>query len=194
MDKADPVQAAAPVQTAGQFVGFDRNGYPGDARLPELHKSFAFVGYWLNNPPGAKQNGWAGKRQKLRDADFGFLVLWNGRLEAEIKKANVTPEALGQQDAAAAIAAAQGEGFPRHTVLFLDQEEGGRLEAVQSRQLHHDAKRVEQIVFIRIGQICTAHRAHDDEIAADEHGQLGDISTLADPSVVEELIQEHARR
>jgi len=133
MDKADPVQAAAPVQTAGQFVGFDRNGYPGDARLPELHKSFAFVGYWLNNPPGAKQNGWAGKRQKLRDADFGFLVLWNGRLEAEIKKANVTPEALGQQDAAAAIAAAQGEGFPRHTVLFLDQEEGGRLEAVQSQ-------------------------------------------------------------
>jgi acetyl-CoA synthetase len=32
------------------------------------------------------------------------------------------------------------------------------------------------------------------KIAADEHGQLGDISTLADPSVVEELIQEHARR
>jgi acetyl-CoA synthetase len=31
------------------------------------------------------------------------------------------------------------------------------------------------------------------KIAADEHEQLGDISTLADPSVVEQLIREHAR-
>jgi acetyl-CoA synthetase len=31
------------------------------------------------------------------------------------------------------------------------------------------------------------------KIAAGEHGQLGDISTLSDPSVVEQLIQEHAR-
>ena len=31
------------------------------------------------------------------------------------------------------------------------------------------------------------------KIAADEHGQLGDISTLADPSVVADLIEEHAR-
>ncbi|HXA37109.1 MAG TPA: acetate--CoA ligase [Steroidobacteraceae bacterium] len=30
------------------------------------------------------------------------------------------------------------------------------------------------------------------KIAADEHDQLGDISTLADPSVVEQLIKEHA--
>jgi len=32
------------------------------------------------------------------------------------------------------------------------------------------------------------------KIAADEQDQLGDISTLADPSVVEQLIQEHALR
>ena len=31
------------------------------------------------------------------------------------------------------------------------------------------------------------------KIAADEHGQLGDISTLADPSVVEQLVNEHVR-
>src|SRR6266702_4390090 len=31
------------------------------------------------------------------------------------------------------------------------------------------------------------------KIAADEHGQLGDISTLSDPSVVEQLSQERAR-
>jgi acetyl-CoA synthetase len=32
------------------------------------------------------------------------------------------------------------------------------------------------------------------KIAADESDQLGDISTLADPSVVEQLIREHARQ
>jgi len=29
------------------------------------------------------------------------------------------------------------------------------------------------------------------KIAANEHGQLGDISTLADPSVVKHLVEEH---
>jgi acetyl-CoA synthetase len=32
------------------------------------------------------------------------------------------------------------------------------------------------------------------KIAADERDQLGDLSTLADPSVIEQLIEEHARR
>ncbi len=109
------------------FVGFDRNDYPGDDRLAELRQKFAFAGFWLNNPPGAKANGWQGKRQKLVDAGFGFLVLFNGRLDAEIKKSKLTPEALGQKDAADAIAAAKREGFPEKTILFLDQEEGGRL-------------------------------------------------------------------
>jgi acetyl-CoA synthetase len=31
------------------------------------------------------------------------------------------------------------------------------------------------------------------KIAANEHDQLGDISTLADPGVVEQLIAEHDR-
>ena len=113
-----------------EFVGFDRNEYPGDSRLAGLHEHFAFAGYWLNNPPGESTNSWAGKRQTLRDAGFGFLVLWNGRLDAEIlraQKAGTTPASLGQRDAAAAVAAARREGFPAGTILFLDQEQGGRL-------------------------------------------------------------------
>jgi hypothetical protein len=124
-------QLNAPTANGG-YIGFDRNGYPGDNRLVELHQYFAFAGYWLNNPPGETKNGWAGKRQKLRDAGFGFLVLWNGRLEAEIKRSKLSPDALGQKDAAAAIAAARREGFPAQTIIFLDQEEGGRLEPVQN--------------------------------------------------------------
>ncbi len=120
--KPEPVEPST-----GDFVGFDRNLYPGDDRLAELHRHFAFVGYWLNNPPGERQNGWQGKRQKLREAGFGFLVLFNGRVDAEIKRSRLSPEALGQKDAADAIAAAKSEGFPAKTILFLDQEEGGRL-------------------------------------------------------------------
>jgi Domain of unknown function (DUF1906) len=124
---ADPPISGGNGAPAGKFVGFDRNDYPGDARLPELHTHFAFAGYWLNNPPGETANSWLGKRTTVRDAGFGFLVLANGRLDAQIKKSKLTPDALGKQDAAAAIAAATREGFPPGTIIFLDQEEGGRL-------------------------------------------------------------------
>jgi hypothetical protein len=119
-------------------LGFDRNNYPGDEVLPTLRQHFAFVGYWLNNPPGEHQNTWSGKRGVLLRNNFGFLVLFNGRLDAEIlkaRKSGMTPIALGQKDAAAAITAAQHEHFPAHTILFLDQEEGGRLLPEQSAYL-----------------------------------------------------------
>ena len=51
-----------------------------------MHKTFAFAGYWLNPPPGADTNPWAGHRAALAAQGFGFLVLFNGRLEAELKR------------------------------------------------------------------------------------------------------------
>jgi hypothetical protein len=114
------------------YLGFDRNDYPGDGRLAALHQHFDFTGFWLNNPPGEQANSWSGHRPQLLAAGFGFLVLWNGRLDAEIKHAKISPDALGKQDAAAALAAAHHEGFPEGTILFLDQEEGGRLLPEQS--------------------------------------------------------------
>ena len=48
-----------------QHLGFDRNEYPGDANLQELHKTFEYTGYWLNVPPGARTNTWVGKRKKV---------------------------------------------------------------------------------------------------------------------------------
>ena len=119
-------------------IGFDRNDYPGDAALPTLRQHFAFTGYWLNNPPGETTNTWAGKRDILLRNNFGFLVLFNGRLDADIRKAQksgTTPTALGQKDATAAIAAAQREHFPTRTILFLDQEEGGILLDEQAAYL-----------------------------------------------------------
>jgi hypothetical protein len=126
--------AAAP-ETRHNFAGFDRNDYPGDVALPALRGNFAFTGYWLNNPPGATTNTWLGHRQRLVDEGFGFLVLWNGRLDKQIKASRMKPAALGQKDAAEAIAAARREGFPDGTVIFLDQEEGGRLLTEQAGYL-----------------------------------------------------------
>ncbi len=124
--------------SAASYVGFDRNGYPGDAALPALRRHFAFVGYWLNTPPGARTNDWAGKRETLRTAGFGFLVLWNGRLDREILKlqrSGTKPAELGARDAAAAITAARAEHFREGTILFLDQEEGGRMLPEQAGYL-----------------------------------------------------------
>lgn len=121
-----------------RHLGFDRNDYPGDAALSSLRKHFAFTGYWLNNPPGETINTWQGKRDTLLRSGFGFLVLFNGRLDAEIlkaKRSGRTPEALGKQDAVQAIAAAQREHFPAGTIIFLDQEEGGRLLPEQAAYL-----------------------------------------------------------
>jgi hypothetical protein len=121
------------------YIGFDSNDYPGDDALPALRRHFSFAGYWLTNPPGARQNGWTGKREALLRAGFGFLVLANGRLEAQIGKAKrssgTNPAALGEKDAADAVTAAHREHFPPRTIIFLDQEEGGRLTADQSAYL-----------------------------------------------------------
>jgi hypothetical protein len=103
-----------------------------------LRRHFAFAGYWLTNPPGEHENGWRGKRDALLRNGFGFLVLANGKTDAQIsrvKRAGTTPGALGAKDAAAAVSAAQREHFPAHTIIFLDQEEGGRLNANQSAYL-----------------------------------------------------------
>ena len=120
------------------FVGFDRNGYPGDAALAGLRKDFSFAGYWLNNPPGEKQNNWKGKRALLKQNGFGFLVLFNGRLDAELKSAQrkgTDATTLGTADGKAAVAAAAREGFAGDVLIFLDQEEGGRLLQEQAAYL-----------------------------------------------------------
>jgi hypothetical protein len=115
------------------YYGFDRNDYPGDDLLPALHRSFAYTGYWLNNPPGENSNGWLGKRATLKAKGFGFMILYNGRLDAQLKGKDAA--ALGRSDAAEAVSAAKREGFAPGAILFLDQEEGGRLLPEQGAYL-----------------------------------------------------------
>lgn len=114
------------------FLGFDRNDYPGDDVLPLLRKSFSFSSYWLNNPPGEKRNSWAGKRQAMKNAGFGFVVLFNGRTYKTLKS---DAAGKGRTDGRAAVQLAKREGFSKGTIIFLDQEEGGRLLAEQKAYL-----------------------------------------------------------
>lgn len=120
----------AEIKPPETFAGFDRNDYPGDAALPELKKHFSFTGYWLSPPPGEKSNSWKGKRDAVNNAGFGFLLLFNGKLEKELPSA-AEAQTLGKIDGARAVESADDEGFAKGAVIFLDQEEGGRLSPVQ---------------------------------------------------------------
>ncbi len=122
-------------QTGAAYLGFDCNDYPGDSNLKTLRQSFLYSGYWLNHPPGSKTNSWIGKRKTLQAAGFGFLVLFNGRTYEEIKRAGDASK-LGKSDAATAVRSARVEGFPPRTIIFLDQEQGGRMLAEQRAYLH----------------------------------------------------------
>jgi len=130
--------AAPPVKVSGGYLGFDRNEYPGDDVMAQMKAKFSWVGYWLTVPPGAQFNEWSGKRDVLLKQGWGFLLLANGKLEKEIlmgQSSGISPEAQGKQDAIDAVSAAKNEGFPAHAILFLDQEEGGRLTDVQAKYL-----------------------------------------------------------
>jgi Domain of unknown function (DUF1906) len=132
---ATRVRAQATPSEAATYLGFDRNDYPGDENLKALRQTFSYSGFWLNHPPGEKTNTWAGKRRTIESAGFGFLVLFNGRLFAELRTV-ANAGKLGKSDALAAIAAARREGFPAGTIIFLDQEEGGRMLPEQKAYIY----------------------------------------------------------
>jgi len=121
--------------SAQTYLGLDRNDYPGDASMLLLHKTFTFTGYWLNNPPGADRNTWTGHRAQLESMGYGFLLLFNGREYAELK-ASGDAAGVGKRDAAAAVSAAKSEGFPPKSIIFLDQEQGGRMLPEQRAYIH----------------------------------------------------------
>ena len=132
---ASSAQQVVPSALASTYLGFDRNDYPGDENLKGLRQTFSYAGFWLNHPPGEKTNTWTGKRQAMQSAGFGFLILFNGRLYAELKTVSNATR-LGKSDAQAAIASARREGFPAGAIIFLDQEEGGRMLPEQKAYIY----------------------------------------------------------
>jgi len=150
------------------YLGFDRNSYPGDANLKTLHQTFSYTSYWLNNPPGERENSWAGHRAAVQSAGFGFLVLFNGRMYGELKSI-ANAKKLGNSDARASAAAARREGFPAHTIIFLDQEQGGRMLPAQKAYIYAWVDAVAAAGF-RAGIYCSGIAAKDDNnvVTADD--------------------------
>jgi len=157
------------------YLGFDRNDYPGDENLQPLRQTFSYAGFWLNHPPGEKHNTWTGKRPALQSAGFGFLILFNGRLYAELKTVSNAAR-LGKSDAVLAIASARREGFPAGAIIFLDQEEGGRMLPEQKTYIYAWVDEVAAAGF-RAGIYCSG-------IAAKEGGGV--------PIVTAEDIRQNA--
>jgi hypothetical protein len=62
-------------------------------------------------------------------------VLFNGRLSNELKSVSNATK-LGSTDAKAAVAAARRQGFPPRTIMFLDQEQGGRMLPEQKAYIY----------------------------------------------------------
>jgi hypothetical protein len=144
----------------GSYLGFDRNTYPGDANLKALHQTFSYTGYWLNRPPGERANAWTGHRAAVESAGFGFLVLFNGRVYAELKSV-ANAKRLGNADAQTGVAAARREGFPAHTIIFLDQEQGGRMLPEQKAYIYAWVDALTAAGF-RAGIYCSGVAAADD--------------------------------
>ena len=153
--------AAASAQRA--YLGFDRNDYPGDANLKTLRQTFSYTGYWLNNPPGATSNSWAGHRAAVECAGFGFLGLFNGRLYADLKTV-ANAQRLGKADALIAASSARRDGFPRGTIIFLDQEQGGRMLPEQKAYIYAWVDAISAAGF-RAGIYCSGMRSTDGENA-----------------------------
>lgn len=144
------------------YLGFDRNQYPGDETLKVLRQTFAYAGFWLNNPPGENTNSWRGKRQAIESAGFGFMVLFNGRLDKQLRR---NPDALGKTDGQAAVTSAQREGFPAHAIIFLDIEEGGRMLPEQRAYIYAWVDAVNGAGF-RAGVYCSGIPAREDKNTA----------------------------
>ena len=143
------------------YPGSDRNDYPGDANLKALHETFSYAGYWLNNPPGEKSNTWIGHRTAVEAAGFGFLVLFNGRLDAQLHS-ETNAKRLGLADGRAAASAARHEGFPRSTIIFLDQEQGGRMLPEQKAYIYAWVDAVNTAGF-RAGIYCSGQPSPDEQ-------------------------------
>ena len=146
---------------AQAYLGFDRNDYPGDPNLKTLRQTFVYAGYWLNNPPGANSNSWNGHRAAVESAGFGFLVLFNGRLYRELRN-EANAQRMGKADALVAVSSARREGFPRGIIIFLDQEQGGRMLPEQKAYIYAWVDAIVAAGF-RAGIYCSGMASPDEQ-------------------------------
>ena len=98
------------------YLGFDLNIFPGKDALSAFGKTFSFSSYWLSPPTGEKTNTWLGQRELLRSQGFGFLLLYLGPLNRELKN---EPAAVQKGILDARLLSQRAKAFPRKQSFFL---------------------------------------------------------------------------
>lgn len=112
------------------FAGFDACAFPGHAVMAWLRRNtdLAFCGFYLAPAPSHPDTGWMAARAQLAADGWGFLPIFVGRQLAGPGARLTASAALaadqGRQDGQLAAALMAAAGFPRHSRLFLDLEDG----------------------------------------------------------------------
>lgn len=117
------------------FAGIDSAQYPGDKVMTRLYynTNLDWVGYYLISPwhLNGKHSEWTGKRAFLRKLGWGFAPTYVGQQQENNKGEDIVNAKLtakhGTQDGKTAAEEAKSEGFPIHSVIYLDIEGGNKL-------------------------------------------------------------------
>jgi len=171
----------ADAQQQGKNMGFDTHTYPGDKTMAAWKAApgapYRWVGYYLPSPCH-KDRSWTGKRQTLTDMGWGIAVVYVGQQTwgrnprqlsaarlAQLLKSGTTCNAdlvnadRGAVDAADAIEAAQREGFPARSIVFLDIERMEKMPAGMRDYYRAWSKKLLQDGRYRPGVYVHAHNA-----------------------------------
>ena len=133
----------ADAQQQGKNMGFDTHTYPGDKTMAAWKAApgapYRWVGYYLPSPCH-KDKSWSGKRETLVGMGWGLAVVYVGqqtwgrtprtlspaRLASLLKGTTCNADLVngdrGVVDGTDAINAAEKEGFPARSIVFLDIE------------------------------------------------------------------------
>jgi hypothetical protein len=161
------------------YLGLDIAFYPND-RYPNEgddvmqawkdETPFRYVGYYLAPAPNRKECNidtedykppavrWMGKRGILKEMGWGFLVTYVGYQEYD-GHLGVLNEQMGHDNAIQAASLTDSEGFPNSTVIFLDVEGGGALQANMMSYIRSWVHTINYETQFRAGVYCSSDRA-----------------------------------
>jgi hypothetical protein len=171
----------ADAQQEGKNMGFDTHTYPGDKTMAAWKAApgapYRWVGYYLPSPCH-KDKSWSGKRQTLVEMGWGLAVVYVGqqtwgrtprplsaKRTAALLKAGKTCNAdlispdRGRVDGDDAIAAAEREGFPERSIVYLDIERMEKMPAAMRAYYRAWSKRVLEDGRYRPGVYVHAYNA-----------------------------------
>jgi hypothetical protein len=193
----------ADAQQEGKNMGFDTHTYPGDRTMAAWKAApgapYRWVGYYLP-APCHKDKSWTGKRQTLVEMGWGLAVVYVGQQTwgrtpralsakrlAQMLRSGTTCNAdlvtadRGHMDADDAIAAAEHEGFPQRSIIFLDIERMEKMPDAMRAYYRAWSKRLLEDGRYRPGVYVHAHNA--ETVYADVKSEFAAAGVDEEPRV-----------